>query len=401
MGDNLQISDKKRLKIGFFIDTFFPMVDGVVMVVDNYARRLSEIADVTVFTTKPRKKYDDSKFPYKVVRCPMIPLVGADYDIPLPKLSGKFKKQVNNGDFDIIHIHSPFGVGKAGVRYAKKHNIPVVATMHSQYKKDFLRETHNWKWLSNKLLKSIMKVFNACDECWAVNSNVAKIYFDEYGASVLPKVHNNGTDLIKLKTNEHLQTLKEKYSIAKDEKVFLFVGRLTVLKNIDFIVRSLSLVKEAGMKFKMLFVGSGPDEEKVRKLSNDLGLQKEVLFLGRITDREEISKIYSLADLFLFPSMYDCSSLVQIEASSQETPTLFIKESATADAVTHGVNGYLSENSETSYANMILDIFKDKQEYKKICKQAYHDLYLSWDDAVSIAHKDYLRLIDQFNQKNM
>ena len=39
----------KRLKIGLFIDTFFPMIDGVIMVVDNYARRLAKFNDVTVF----------------------------------------------------------------------------------------------------------------------------------------------------------------------------------------------------------------------------------------------------------------------------------------------------------------------------------------------------------------
>lgn len=396
MGDNTFLSKEgKRLKIGFFIDTFFPMVDGVVMVVDNYARRLSEIADVTVFTTKPRKKYDDTRFPYKVVRCPMIPLIGADYDIPLPKLSRKFKKQVDLGDFDIVHIHSPFGVGKAGVRYARNHNIPVVATMHSQYKKDFLRETHNCKWLSNKLLKSVIKVFNQCDECWAVNSNVAKIYFEDYGSKELPKVHNNGTDLVKLEDDGYISELRKKYKIASDEKVFLFVGRLTYLKNIDFIIRSLKLVKETGFKFKMLFVGSGPDQEKAVKLCKDLGLKKDVLFLGRITDRKEISKLYSLANLFVFPSMYDCSSLVQIEASSQETPTLFLKDSATADAVTHEVNGYLADNSEEKYAEMIVDIFKDEKKYNQICKQAYKDLYLSWDQAVEIAKKDYLRLIEK------
>ena len=40
---------KNRLKIALFIDTYFPMIDGVVMVVDNYAKRLQEYADVTVF----------------------------------------------------------------------------------------------------------------------------------------------------------------------------------------------------------------------------------------------------------------------------------------------------------------------------------------------------------------
>ena len=385
---------EKKLKIGIFIDTFFPMVDGVVMVVDNYAKRLSEFADVTVFTVRPRKKFDDSKFNYKVFRCPRIPLYGLDYDLPLPSLSRKFKNEIKNSDFDIVHIHSPFGVGKIGVKYAKKKGIPVVATMHSQYKKDFLKETHNCKWLSNMLLRKVMKVFNSCDECWAVNGKVAEIYYKEYGAKELPIVHNNGTEL---KANEDLSflpELKKKYNIEEGQKVFLFVGRLTTLKNIDFIVKSLAEVKSKGLNFKMLFVGSGPDEELLKNLIKDLGLEDDIILLGKIMDRDYLSQIYAMADLFLFPSLYDCSSLVQIEAASQKTPALFLKEAATADAVIDNVNGYIADNSIEAYANKILKIFQDEKEHEKICNKAYEDLFLSWDDAVEIAKKDYLRLIE-------
>ena len=392
------INDKK-LKLGFFIDTFFPMVDGVVMVVDNYVRRLSKKYDVTVFTTKPRKKgFDDNTLPYKVVRCKRIPIPTLDYDLPLPKLSGKFKKIIKNGEFDLIHIHSPFGVGKMGLQYAKKHNIPVVATLHSQFYKDFLKETHI-KWLSKSMLKKVIKVFNKCDECWAVNANVAEIYYKEYGLKVYPKVHNNGTDFMPVNDFD-LNALKQKYGILQDEKICLFVGRLTYLKNIHFIAESLKICKEKGLKFKMLFVGSGPDENKIKTLVNDLGLNNEVLFLGRITDREELSKIYAMSDLFLFPSLYDCSSLVQIEASSQKTPTLFLAESATACSVTDNVNGYLSENSTTAYATKIMEIFENNEALKQVSQNAFDDLYVSWDNAVIKAEKDYLNLIEKFKEKN-
>ena len=44
----------KKITIGLFIDTFFPMIDGVTMVVDNYAKRLSEYANIIVFAPKYR-----------------------------------------------------------------------------------------------------------------------------------------------------------------------------------------------------------------------------------------------------------------------------------------------------------------------------------------------------------
>ena len=60
----------KKITIGLFNDSFFPVVDGVVMVIDNYARRLSKYANVIVFVPDYYNRIgDDSEFPYKVVRC--------------------------------------------------------------------------------------------------------------------------------------------------------------------------------------------------------------------------------------------------------------------------------------------------------------------------------------------
>ena len=398
MANPQENKQQKRLNIGLFIDIFFPMVDGIVMVVDNYARRLAKDHNVTVFTIKPRKPYDDSKLPYKVVRCPMLPMHMMDYDCPLPGLSREFKKAIENSKLDIVHIHSPFGVGKTGMMYAKKHNLPVVATMHGKYYKDFLRETHGIKWLAKLLLKKVIKVFNSCDECWAVNKNVAEIYYQEYGAKEMPIVHSNGTDFLHI-DNLDKAALKKEYHIADDEKVFLFVGRLTYLKNIDFIVRSLKNLKDKGFKFKMLFVGSGPDECKLNYLIQDLDLSREIKLLGKITDRVRLAKIYNMADLFLFPSLYDCSSLVQIEAASQKTPTVFIAGPATAYAVEDNINGYLAENDETKYAEKICEIFSNEKAYNKVCQKAYEDLFVSWDSAVEKAYNAYLEHIAYKNNE--
>jgi glycosyltransferase involved in cell wall biosynthesis len=144
----------------------------------------------------------------------------------------------------------------------------------------------------------------------------------------------------------------------------------------------------------MFYVGTGTDEEKLKKQINDDGLTDNVIFTGKITDRIEISKYYNMADLFLFPSLYDASSLVQIEAASQKTPTVFLRGAATAATVTEDVNGYIAENSVEKFADKIEEIFKDEKKYKQICENAYKDLYVSWDKAVEKAYKDYLRVIE-------
>ena len=391
--------NEKKLKIGLFIDTFFPMVDGVVVVVDNYARRLSKIADVTVFAPRGRKDFDDSTLPYKVVRCrSRLPLFFLDYDLPLPNFDKNFKKELLSSNLDIVHIHSPFSLGKQGMKYAKKHNIPLISTMHSQFKKDFLKNTHS-KLISNIMLKKIMKVFNSCDECWAVNDNISKV-FVEYGANKTPKTQNNGTDLKLVNDNSKIEELRKKYNILKEEKVFLFVGRIDKLKNIFFIVESLKILKSKGFKFKMIFVGGGIDEKELQTKITNEKLEENIILAGKIYDRNELACHYALADLFLFPSLYDASSLVQIEASSQKTPTVFIKGAVTAGTVTDNVNGFLSENNETAFAQKLMDIFSDEKFYNSVCESSYKDLYVLWDDAVKKAFGDYLILIENKKRKD-
>ena len=380
----------KKLKIGLFLDTFFPMVDGVIMVVDNYAKRLSKFCDVTVFTINSKKKCD-RKFDYKVVGCKSLHLLAIDYDIPTPKFDKNFNKILKESNLDIVHIHSPFAIGALGVKYAKKHNIPAIATMHSQFKKDFYRSTKSKK-LTNILLKHIMKVFNKCDVCYGVNDKISEIFYD-YGAKTMPLVQRNGTDMLPIEDKAAaIKLVNEKYGLNEDTTVFLFVGRINALKNIYFILEALEKLKDKN--FKMFYVGEGQDFEELEMRVKKSSIADNVILTGKITDRELLKAIYLRAKLFLFPSMYDASSLVQIEAASQGTPTIFLKNSATSATVTDNVNGFLSEPTAEKFAEKIEEILADDELYKKVQEGAVRDLYVTWDDCVKEMYQKYLQAIE-------
>ena len=110
---------------------------------------------------------------------------------------------------------------------------------------------------------------------------------------------------------------------------------------------------------------------------------------GLVSSREMLENLYSRAKLFLFPSLYDANSLVQIEAACQGTPTVFFFFSRTAASVTAGVNAYVSAPGEEQYARMILDILSDPEGYQRIASAAREQLYLSWDDVVREVYQDY------------
>ena len=373
------------------------MVDGVIKVVDNYARRLVNYCDVIVFCpiTRGWKKKEDAKLPYKVVRCASVPLIKYDYDIPMPILDPKFEAQILMSGIDMVHIHSPFSVGRAGLLYAKLHNIPVVATLHSQFKQDFEKPL-KFKPALDIAMASIMWVFNACDECWAVNSGIRDLYVNDYGLTAPCKVRLNATDHVPVADPaEAARIVNDTYGVPSDATVFLFVGRINLLKKIDFSVRALARAKAIGLTdFRFLIAGRGQDEEELARIVREEGLQDEVVMCG-LTDREMLQNLYSRAKLFLFPSLYDANSLVQIEAACQGTPSLFIEGARTAATVRPGVNGYISAPDEDAYARKIMEIMSDPEGYARISEAARRDLYLSWDDTVREVYQDYLSFVNK------
>lgn len=386
---------EKKLKIGLFIDTYYPMIDGVVSVVDNYAKRLANKGEVTVFAPSiPGEEFDDSVFNYKVVRCKSKKLPALNYSLALPELDKEFRKTLKKSDLDIVHIHSPFSIGKTGIEYAKKNNIPVVATMHSQFKQDFKRATKSES-LSKILTKRLIKQFNKCDECWAVNHKVAEVYYHDYKYKKMPKVFNNATEMMPIQDVEEAnKKINDLHGLNTEDKVFLFVGRINKLKNIFFIVDSLKILKEkADFPFKMLFVGSGQDEKDLAEHIESYGMQEDIILCGRVTDRDLLASYFARADLFLFPSLYDASSIVQIEAASQKTPTVFIEGSVTSATVTNDETGFIAKNDVTEYANKILEIMENDQLYKTVSEKVLKEIYKNWDDSIDEVFEKYKKLI--------
>ena len=383
------------MKIGLFIDTFYPMIDGVVTVVDNYAKILNSYKDTEVIVFAPDTgKYDDSKLPYKVVRCKSIKMPKIDYSLPLPKIDRKFLKELDKYNLDIIHVHSPATIGRLGVEYAKKHNIPLFGTIHSQFYKDFYRATKN-KLLSKKLTRYTMRLFEKCDVCYTVNEGMRDVVINEYGFKNNLLLARNATDWKLIDNrNRAKDKISKMYNIKKDENIFLFVGRINKLKNIFLIVDALNYIKDK-IKFKMLFVGDGQDKLELEKKIKEYKLEDKIILCGKCSDRELLKEYYASSDLFLFPSLYDASSVVQVEAASQKCPGVFIKGSATSSSIIDKHNGYLSLNDYKDYGEIIIEIIENDELLEKVRDNVYKEIYCTWESEVYKVYEEYLELLNK------
>jgi len=88
----------------------------------------------------------------------------------------------------------------------KKNKVPIFATLHSQYKKDFDLRIKS-EAISNILLKDVIGRFNKCDYVFAMNEDVSRVYRG-YGLKKKPIILNNATDFNKSFDNEKLIKFK-------------------------------------------------------------------------------------------------------------------------------------------------------------------------------------------------
>jgi glycosyltransferase involved in cell wall biosynthesis len=371
------------------------MIDGVTMVVHNYATRLAKIADVVVFCPVNKEVHDDTQYDYKIIRSTKtIPLPRTDYRIPLPKIDLRFKRILRKYDLDIIHCHSAFGVCKQGLKYAKKRNKVSISTLHSHHKRDISDRTKS-KIFIHFAMREILRTVRKSQYIYAINQATSDLWH-EYGLKQVDGILRNATEMKYLDDEDLVNQLKEKYQILADEKVFISVGRLDTTKNTKFTIDVLKNLKENNFKFKMFFIGCGNYLDELTAFIKKNKLEDCVILTGRLTDRNLLAAYYKLAHLHIFPSTYDTQGLVQIEAASQKTPTIFAKGSMASSSITPETNGYVCSLDKKLFAQKIMDIFNDEANYQEVREAAYRDLYRHWDEVISDVYQMYF---DKLNKQ--
>ena len=376
--------------IGLFNDTYPPVMDGVALTVQNYARWLhKKNQPVCVVTPKAPKYVDEATYP--VYRYASLPLVGRKpYRLGIPYVDFSFQKVIKKTPFKLIHAHCPFSSARVALNLARQQNIPLVATFHSKFKDDFKRAIPN-RQIAGWMLKEVVRFFEAADEVWIPQASVEDT-IREYGYRGKVEVMHNGSDFL---ADENIDELKQQARISldipADVPVFLFVGQHIWEKNTHLILDALALMKAE--PFKMFFIGTGYAAKALQQLSVQYDLNSKVEFLGLITDRKRLQHYYRAADLLLFPSLYDNAPLVVREASAMHTPAVLLKNSTAAEIVTDNYNGFLTENSSRLMAQRIRELIKTPELIKEAGQHASKTIARSWENITEEVLSRYMFLV--------
>ena len=331
-----------QLNIGIFTDSYRPYVSGVVRSIETFRRDLERLGHrIFIFAPDyPGTKPENNVFRYLSLPAPTQP----DFFFPIP-LSFRHSSIINSIQLDIIHVHTPFLMGTLGAAMARRFNLPLLFTYHTLYQ----NYTHYFpmgRSISNQLLKRWNK--NFCNRCDAIiaPSLFVKDLIRETGVNKPVHIIPTGLNLDEYYGNDH-NWLKKRCNMYPWEKVILHVGRLAREKNVRFI---LDVVQELSLNclvpFKLVIVGTGPEENELKHLCHQKNIEKHVIFTGQVT-YSELLKCYSGGDIFVFASQTETQGIVLIEAKASSMPVVALDALCMDGIVTNGIDGFLVENKET------------------------------------------------------
>lgn len=386
---------QNKINVAFFSDVYYPMIDGVVKVLENQVKHLKDRVNFYLIVPKAPKDYQEKSIgETKLIRVKGIKMFFLDYQMVTPKLDFKFKKELKQLPIDLIVIHSPFGMGKYGIKYAKKHNIPTIIYAHSLIKQDFKRAVKS-RLITNIMLRAVMNRYQKCSMVVPVGEGVKNVYLNEYKMKNRTHVINNATDMKYLDNPEFINKLIFKHNIDTSKVIFSFLGRINKLKGLWLIADALKIVKEKNLNYQVMFIGDGIDRKEFEKYLKEVGIYENAIFPGSISSRDEIAGLLQISNLFLFPSKYDTNSLVQVEAASQKTASLLANGTTTAYGLEDGVHCYLADYDKEAYANKIIEVASDIESLNKMGEKAYQNMYRTWENSADRLYDLMLELLEE------
>jgi len=386
------------LKIGLLNDSFPPAIDGVANTVKAYADILTDGCDEPVVIT-PKYPHVNDNYKYKVYRYSSIPtdkLIGYRTGNPFSPIT---ISDLNLENFDLLHVHCPFAsaVLANSIKAFSKKKIPLILTYHTKFDIDIEKRIHIHGF-RHIVTKFILTNINQMDEVWVVSEGAGKNLID-LGYKGKYIVMPNGTDFPNGKANaSEIEAIKKEFNIEPDCLVFLFVGRMFWYKNVGLSLEALKMLKADNVKFKFILAGDGDDRIAIEQYVKQLNLEENVTFAGPIYDRNKLRALYSIGDLFLFPSTYDTSGLVVKEAAACHCPSVVVSGSCAAEGVEDDFSGYLCEESATGVYDAIKRAISDTNKLKEVGDNANKHVYYSWEDSVRAARLRYDEVLFNHNK---
>jgi len=225
----------------------------------------------------------------------------------------KAKKLHQQKRYQLIQAIMPFYAGLVALFFKLKYpQIKYLLTDQSG-DSDLFVWLRTWFWYP-----VFKQIYTKADYIQVISKFLAQ-RARKYGYQGKIEIVPNGVDIEKFKrqnSKSKIEIQKSKLRIAATEKIVITVSRLVKKNGIADLIKA---VKD--LEVKLLILGIGPDEKKLKNLVSDLKLQQQVLFLGYIKHKD-LPDYLAVADVFVRPSLSEGLGNAFLEAMACGIPII-------------------------------------------------------------------------------
>jgi 1,2-diacylglycerol 3-alpha-glucosyltransferase len=353
-------------------DVYFPRVNGVSTSVRTFTEQLQKLGHyVHLIAPDYGVETEDEAW---ITRVPARKIF-FDPEDKLKKYSEVLRHLpvLQDKQFDLVHIHTPFVAHYAGLKLAKLLEIPVVETYHTFFE-DYLHHYLPWipKFAARGLARHISKKqCNQVDAIVAPSQPMLDV-LRNYGVDVRAEVIATGLQESSF-SDANGEEFREKYGIPLQRPMLLYVGRVAHEKNIGFLLEVVKLLSEQIPEILLVITGEGPADASLRASVKSLSIEKNVQFIGYLDRNTELNACYKAADIFVFASKSETQGLVLLEAMAQGTPVVAIAELGTASVLIEGQGAMIAAENESEFAQKVHHLLTNHMQRKELgeCARAY------------------------------
>ncbi len=279
-----------------------------------------------------------------------------------------------NEQFDIVHAHD-WMTYPAGIVVAEMSRKPLIVHVHST---EFDRSGEN----VNQMIYDIERQgMERADKVITVSYFARNIIISRYGISgeKVEVVHNS------VERNGNWALTES--GIDKDEKIVLFLGRITMQKGPEYFLGAAKKVLEVMDNVKFVMAGSGDLMHRAVEMAAELGIGSKVLFTGFLRG-EDVQKIYKMADLYVMPSVSEPFGIAPLEALDNDVPVIISKQSGVSEVLMHALKVDFWDVNEI--ANKIIAVLKYPPLQETLANYGNFEVRkLRWKDSAQKCVKIY------------
>lgn len=209
----------------------------------------------------------------------------------------------------------------------------------------------------------------------------------------------NGVDPKKFKvklTKAERVAFRAQYALP-NEKIIFFVGRMVREKGVQVLIESLPKVRWGYNDAKVVVVGGGQRDHLV-KLAQYVSMDRYVCFTGFLPD-DDLLKLFQVADIACFPSLYEPFGIVALEAMAAKTPVVVSDAGGLPEVVENGVTGTTTyAGNPNSLADGILSVLHNPLKARQMAETAYERVLnvFNWQHIAQQTTDTYRRVWDEY-----